>query len=127
MTMSEETDITERARIIAYRLAGFDGPEKLNVETVGELLLEEASEIFRLRGEVERLTAANRLWVPTTEYQVSGSWPANYALCDGVVEHVVINSPPTPDYRGHAPGAFSPNCPLCEANAERPAPSPEAP
>ena len=69
--MSEERDIVERSRVTAYRLAGFDGPEKLDAEIVGELLLENASEIQRLRGEVERLTAANKLWVPTTEHQPS--------------------------------------------------------
>jgi hypothetical protein len=56
--MSEERDIVERSRVTAYRLAGFDGPEKLDAEIVGELLLENASEIQRLRGEVERLTDA---------------------------------------------------------------------
>lgn len=35
------------------------------------LFKEAASEIQRLRGEVERLRAANKIWVPTTEHQPS--------------------------------------------------------
>jgi len=36
-----------------------------------QLYVQADNKAQRLRGEVERLTAANKLWVPTTEYQAS--------------------------------------------------------
>ena len=37
-SMTEDQKLIERARVTAYRLAGFDGPEPMSADTVSEML-----------------------------------------------------------------------------------------